>query len=79
LEEKTSQKYTIEDVLRKLFIAIAGILLLFSIWGIYTSLNDLINIWIDYKYAPLYKTLLNLAILILSLYVLTQLIKSKQN
>lgn len=30
--EKTSQKYTIEDVLTKLFITIAGLFLLLSIW-----------------------------------------------
>jgi hypothetical protein len=76
MEEKIKEIST-RDVLIKIFIAITVIFLIFSVWGLYTSLNDLINLWIGYKYAPVYRALLNLAVLILAIYVINLLVKRK--
>ncbi|HIH69328.1 hypothetical protein [Methermicoccus shengliensis] len=79
MEETKMKKFELEDVLKKIFIALSVILLIFSVWGLYSSLNELIRIWIGYKYAPIYRTLLNLAILILAIYVLNLLAKGKKS
>lgn len=77
MEETEVKKFDLEDILKKIFIVLAVILLIISVWGVYTSLNELISIWIGYKYAPIYKTLLNLAVLILAIYVLNLLVRKK--
>jgi len=76
MEEKIKEIST-RDALIKIFIAITVIFLIFSVWGLYMSLNDLINLWIGYKYAPVYRALLNLAVLILAIYVINLLVKKK--
>ena len=78
-EVKKKERWGIEDLLKKIFIAVTVILLLISVFGLYTSLNELISIWIGYKFAPIYRALLNLAVLILAIYVLNLLIKGKQS
>ncbi len=78
-QEEVKERFGIEDTLKKVFIAVAVILLLISIFGLYTSLNELISIWIGYKFAPVYRALLNLAVLILAIYVLNLLIKGKKS
>jgi hypothetical protein len=78
-QEEVKERFNIEDLLKKIFIAVAVILLLISIFGLYTSLNELISIWIGYKFAPIYRALLNLAVLILAIYVLNLLIKGKKS
>lgn len=72
---KATEKYTLEEVLRKIFLGIAVIFLILSAWGVYSALNDFIHIWIGYKFAPVYKALLNLAVLILAIYVINLLVK----
>jgi len=79
MEETKIKKFELEDVLKKIFIALTVILLIFSVWGLYSSLNELIYMWIGYKYAPIYRALLNLAILILAIYVLNLLVKGKKS
>ncbi len=74
-EVKTTEKYTLEDILKKIFLGIAVVFLILSAWGVYSSLNDVIRIWIGYRFAPIYKALLNLAVLILAIYVINLLVK----
>ncbi len=63
-----------EKVIRKILIIIALVMLIISISGLYMALNAVIDIWLGYKYSPIYKALLNLAVLILSIYVLKLLL-----
>lgn len=81
-EEKTLEKdveaFDFEDVLRKVLVAFAVIMLVVATWGLYSSLNDLIRIWIGYKYAPLYKALLNLAVIAIALYAINLLVRGRK-
>ena len=72
---KATEKYSVEDILKKIFLGIAMVFLILSAWGVYSALNDVIRIWINYKLAPIYKALLNLAVLILAIYVINLLVK----
>jgi len=76
-EENRKVKTAFEDAIKKIVVIVVLVLLVISLWGVYSSLNDLIGIWVGYKYAPIYKTLLNLAVLILATYVLRLLIKKE--
>lgn len=75
MEEEDVGRFRLEDVVRKIFIAISLILLIVSIFGLYMALNEAISVWIGYKYASIYRALLNAAVLVLSVYVLTLLLK----
>lgn len=77
MEEKMMEKYSLEDILKKIFLGIAVIFLALSAWGVYSALNDVIRIWIGYKFAPIYKALLNLAVLILAICVINLLVKGR--
>jgi len=77
-EKEKVMKFDVEDALRKIFVAIALIMLIVATWGLYSSLNDLIRIWIGYKYAPLYRALLNLAVLAIAIYVLNLLVRGRK-
>ncbi|AEA47861.1 hypothetical protein [Archaeoglobus veneficus] len=81
-EEKTVERnvkeFDFEDILRKVLIAFVVIMLAVATWGLYTSLNDLIRIWIGYKYAPLYRALLNLAVLAIAIYLLNLLVRGRR-
>ena len=66
-----------EESIRKIVTGVVLVLLAISIWGAYASINDLISTWINYKYAPAYRALLNLSIIILSIYVLRLLISKR--
>ena len=77
MEEAEIKKFDLEDILKKIFIGLAVILLIISVWGVYMSLNEIISIWIGYKYAPIYRTLLNLAVLVLAIYVLNLLVRKR--
>ena len=74
-EVKEVSGFKLEDVVRKIFIAISLILLIISILGLYMALNEVISVWIGYKYASIYRALLNTAVLVLSIYVLTLLLR----
>ncbi|MEM4155709.1 MAG: hypothetical protein QXQ38_03170 [Archaeoglobaceae archaeon] len=39
------------------------------------ALKEVISLWVGYKYAPIYRSMLNMAILVLSIYALTILLK----
>lgn len=67
-----------EDVVKKVLIIITLVVLIVSVAGLYMALNAVIDIFIGYKYAPIYKVLLNLAILILAVYVLKTLIYERK-
>ncbi len=66
----------VKEVIKKTIPIISLILVIISICGLYFAFNELINIWISYKYAPIYRILLNLGILILAAYVLNKSLKS---
>ncbi len=72
---ETKARFEMREIIRKIFIVLSLALLILSIAGLYMALNELISIWIGYKYAPIYRALLNLAVLVLAIYTLTQLIK----
>jgi|GEM_PF-1276195 hypothetical protein len=74
---KTTEKYSLEDILKKIFLGIAVVFLILSAWGVYSALNDVIRLWIGYKLAPVYKALLNLAVLILAIYIINLLVKGR--
>ncbi|AGK60846.1 hypothetical protein Asulf_00837 [Archaeoglobus sulfaticallidus PM70-1] len=76
--EKKITGFNIEDVLRRVFIAFVVLMLMIAVWGLYSSINDLIQIWVDYKYAPLYRTLLNLGVLVITIYVLNLLVRRER-
>ncbi len=67
-----------EDVVKKVLIIITLVVLIVSVAGLYMALNAVIDIFIGYKYAPIYKVLLNLAILVLAVYVLKTLIYERK-
>jgi len=77
-DEKKITEFNVENVLRKVLIAFVVILLMIAVWGLYSSLNDLIRIWVDYRYAPLYRTMLNLGVLVIALYVLNILVRRER-
>jgi VanZ family protein len=68
-----------EDVVKKVLIIIALVMLIVSVAGLYMALNAVIDVFIGYKYAPIYKVLLNLAILVLAIYVLKILIYERRD
>ena len=75
MEEEEVSKSKLEDTVRKIFVVISLIFLIISIFGLYMALNEVISVWIGYKYAPIYRALLNIAVLVLSIYVLTLLLR----
>ncbi|WP_456327709.1 hypothetical protein, partial [Archaeoglobus sp.] len=58
------------ETVRKALIALTIIVLAVAVFGLYLSLNAIIDIFIGYKYAPIYKALMNLAVVVLAIYVL---------
>ena len=75
MEEEEVSKSKLEDTVRKIFVVISLIFLIISILGLYMALNEVISVWIGYKYASIYRALLNIAVLVLSIYVLTLLLR----
>ncbi len=69
------KKIELEDLLRKIFVAIALIFLVIAAWGLYSSLNDFVRVWVDYKFVPIYKALINSVVLIISIYVISLFVK----
>ena len=51
---------------------IAMLFTLIAIIGLYTSINNLIGIWFDYRYQPMFKILFNLSILAISIYLIRE-------
>ncbi len=77
MEKEKIEKYNLNQILGKVFIVIAVAFLIISVWGLYSSLNDLIRIWVGYKYAPIYRSFLNLAVVILAIYIIHLLVRKK--
>jgi hypothetical protein len=77
-DEKKITEFNVEEALRKVFIAFVVLLLIIAVWGLYSSINDLIRIWVDYRYAPLYRTMLNLGVAVITLYVLNLLVRRER-
>jgi|Deesub1362A_J573_1020465.scaffolds.fasta_scaffold00099_75 hypothetical protein len=75
LEVKKSKDIDVADLLKKAFIVFVFFLLIVSVWGLYSSFNQLISIWIEYKYAPIYRVILNFAVVLVSLYTLQILLR----
>lgn len=69
------KKIELEDLLRKVFVAIALIFLVIAAWGLYSSLNDFVRVWVDYMFVPIYKALINSVVLIISIYVISLFVK----
>ena len=69
------RKYDITELLKNGLIAFLFIMLIVGVWGIYSSLNQIISIWFSYKYAAIYKTILNVGLVVVVLYFLTRLIE----
>ncbi len=75
--EKEKSGISFENGVKKIVTIVVLVLLVISVWGAYSALNDLISIWVYYKYAPIYRAFLNLSVLILAIYVLRLLIVKK--
>jgi len=58
------------DTVRKALIILDIIFLAIAAFGLYISLNSIIENFVNYEYAPVYQAILNAAILILALYLL---------
>ncbi|ADB58131.1 hypothetical protein [Archaeoglobus profundus] len=65
------------ETVRKALIVLTIIVLAVAVFGLYLSLNAIIDIFIGYKYAPIYKALMNLAVVILAIYVLKLLLENE--
>ena len=61
-----------QDAVRKTITILLLLLLIISIVGLYISANILIDVWAGYKYAPVYKVLMNAALLVVVAYFLTK-------
>lgn len=69
------KKIELEDLLRKIFVAIALIFLVIAAWGLYSSLNDFVRVWVDYKFVPIYEALINSVVLVIAIYVISLFVK----
>ena len=74
-EKEKERKYDITELLKNGLIAFLFIMLIVGVWGIYSSLNQIISIWFSYKYVAVYKTILNVGLVVVVLYFLTRLIE----
>ena len=63
------------EAVRKALIVLTIIVLAVAVFGLYLSLNAVIDVFIGYKYAPIYKALMNLSVVILAIYVLKLLLE----
>lgn len=65
-------KEKIEDNFYMGIFLISMLFALFAIWGLYTSINSLIGIWLNYKYQPIFQALYNLSILAICIYFIRE-------
>ncbi|WP_290597681.1 MULTISPECIES: hypothetical protein [unclassified Archaeoglobus] len=59
-----------QETVRRVITILLLLLLIISIVGLYISANTLIDVWAGYKYAPIYKVLMNAALLIIAAHFL---------
>lgn len=64
-----------EETVRKILIGVTVLILTISVFGLYIALSGVIGIWIPPKYSPIYHALMNLAVLIIAIYVLNVLVR----
>ncbi len=62
------------EAVRKLLLAILFFALIVSLVGLYISANILVDVWAGAKYSPVYKVLMNAAMLIIAVYLIQRLI-----
>ncbi len=62
------------EAVRKILLAILFFTLIVSLAGLYISANILIDVWAGTKYSPVYKVLLNAAMLLIAVYLIQRLI-----
>jgi hypothetical protein len=56
---------------------ISMIFLLIALVTLYTSINNLINTWFDYKYTPIFQIIFSLSILTICLYLIRERLINK--
>ena len=62
------------EAVKKALTILTIIVLAVAVFGLYTSLNAIIDMFIYYKYAPIYKALMNVATIVLAIYFLKVLL-----
>lgn len=67
-----------EELINYILIGVTIIMLVISVFGLYIALSGVVGIWIPPKYSPLYHALMNLAVLIIAIYMLNVLIKKNK-
>jgi TRAP-type C4-dicarboxylate transport system permease small subunit len=72
---KEGRKYDVAELLKLGLIVFFFLMLVIGIWGLYSSLNQIISIWFNYKYAALYRAMLNVGVVVVVFYVLMRLVE----
>lgn len=76
-DEERGGEVGLEEVLRKGLMMVAALFLIFAAWGVYSSVNRLVEIWVDYRYAPLFQLFFNIGVGVVALYGLTRLARDR--
>jgi uncharacterized membrane protein len=69
------KKYDITELLKMGLMVLLFLMLVMGIWGLYSSLNQIISIWFNYKYAAIYRVILNIGVVVVVFYFLMRLIE----
>ena len=67
------------ETVRKILLAILFFALVVSLVGLYVSANVMIDVWAGQKYSPVYKVLMNAAMLLIVIYLIQRLIIQPRN
>ena len=62
----------IEEYFSVGIFVIAMLFTLIAIFGLYTSINNLIGIWLNYRYQPIFQALYSLSILAVCIYFIRE-------
>jgi uncharacterized membrane protein len=62
------KKYDIAELLKMGLMVFLFLMLVMGIWGLYSSLNQIISIWFNYKYAAIYRVILNIGVVVVVFY-----------
>jgi hypothetical protein len=76
IEMKRYGRYEITELLKMGLTAFLFFMLVVGIWSLYSSLNQVISLWFNYKYAAIYRVILNVGVVVVVFFVLTRLIES---
>jgi uncharacterized membrane protein len=63
------------EYLRIGLIIFLSFILIVAIWSLYVSLNELVSIWINYKYAPIYRAILNAGVIAVVFFILKRAVE----